>query len=148
MIDDVFIEGIAAREINKSDPLLKASNINIVSYNGLVLLTGQIQNIELARKTEKIVLKVRKVRKVANHLEIGVPTSYIARTNDAYLTSKVITQLLFEKDINNDDYKVLTENGVVYLMGRVTNSDSNGIVKIASHVGGVQKVVKVFEYVD
>ena len=148
MIDDAFINRIAAREISKSDPLLKASNINIVSFNGLVLLTGQIQDEQLSRKAEKIVQKIRKVRKVHNELQIGSPISLVARTNDAWLTTKLRARLISQTDIENDNYKVVTENGVVYLMGTVRKEDSAAIVEIARNVFGVQKVVKVFEYID
>tara|TARA_Y100001960_G_scaffold81148_1_gene86552 strand:- start:567 stop:1133 length:567 start_codon:yes stop_codon:yes gene_type:complete len=148
MIDDEFIERIASREINKSDPLLKAANINIVSFNGLVLLTGQIQDSQLSRKTESVVRKIRKVRKVHNELQIGSPISLVARTNDAWLTTKIRAKLLAETNINNTNYKVVTENGIVFLMGFVSKSDSKSIVEIARNVFGVQKVVKVFEYVD
>ena len=148
MIDDEFIERIAAREINKSDPLLKAANINIVSFNGLVLLTGQIQDSQLSRKTESVVRKIRKVRKVHNELQIGSPISLVARTNDAWLTTKIRTKLLAETNIENNNYKVVTENGIVFLMGVVSKNDSKSVVEIARNVFGVQKVVKVFEYVD
>lgn len=148
MIDDEFIERIASREINKSDPLLKAANINIVSFNGLVLLTGQIQDSQLSRKTESVVRKIRKVRKVHNELQIGSPISLVARTNDAWLTTKIRAKLLAETNINNTNYKVVTENGIVFLMGFISKSDSKSIVEIARNVFGVQKVVKVFEYVD
>ena len=148
MIDDEFIERIAAREINKSDPLLKAANINIVSFNGLVLLPGQIQDSQLSRKTESVVRKIRKVRKVHNELQIGSPISLVARTNDAWLTTKIRAKLLAETNINNTNYKVVTENGIVFLMGFISKSDSKSIVEIARNVFGVQKVVKVFEYVD
>ena len=148
MIDDEFIERIAAREIKKSDPSLKSGNINIVSFNGLVLLTGQIQDAQLSRKTESIVRKIRKVRKVHNELQVGSPISLVARTNDAWLTTKLRAQLLAEANIDNNNYKVVTENGVVFLMGIVSNNDSKAIVEIARNVFGVQKVVKVFEYVD
>ena len=112
------------------------------------MLTVQIQDGQLSRKTESIVRKIRKFRKVHNELQIGSPISLVARTNDAWLTTKIRAKLLAETNINNTNYKVVTENGIVFLMGFISKSDSKSIVEIARNVFGVQKVVKVFEYVD
>ena len=148
IIDDEFIERIAHREISKADERLKAGNVDVISFNGIVLLTGQVESEELKAKAQSIVEGIRKARKVHNEIEIGGPTSMVARTNDSWLTTKVKLKLVNNKDVDADRVKVVTVDGVVYLMGLVPRGQAELAVDVSRSVFGVQKIVKVFEYVD
>jgi osmotically-inducible protein OsmY len=85
---------------------------------------------------------------VFNELQVRKTTTVLARTSDSWLTSKVSSRLVAEKGLNTRGVDVVVEDSVVYLMGPVSRRDANRIATIASRIGGVQRVVKVFEYLD
>ena len=120
----------------------------MVSYNGLILLAGQVATAELKEQAATVAQEVNRVRKVHNELSIGGPISLVARTNDAWLTGKVKSRLVASKEAQGLKVKVVTENGVVYLMGLVTRAQADAVVTVTANVYGVQKIVKVFEYLD
>ena len=91
---------------------------------------------------------MRKVRTVHNELEIAGPTTMMARTNDAWLTTKVKTVLITNPETDAGRVKVVTENGVVYLMGLLSRTESEAAVEKTRQVFGVQKIVKIFEYIN
>jgi osmotically-inducible protein OsmY len=91
---------------------------------------------------------VESVRNVVNEIQIGPPTSYGARSNDSYITSKVKARLLDNKIVSPNYVKVVTEAGTVYLMGMVTRKEAEAAAAVASTTSDVKKVVKVFEYMD
>ncbi|MEQ8689545.1 MAG: BON domain-containing protein [Pseudomonadales bacterium] len=148
IIDDNVLEGVVEREIRKSDQGYKGSHIVVVAYNGLVLLAGQVPNEALRTKASEVTGKLNRVRKVHNELSIGGPISMVARTNDSWLTSKVKTRLVASKQVDGTKIKVQTEAGVVYLMGLIHRHQADAAVEVASQVYGIQKIVKVFEYLD
>ena len=120
----------------------------MVSYNGLVLLLGQVPTEALKAQATSVAQSMRKVRQVHNELSIGGPISYPARTNDAYLSSKVKTKLIAAKEVYGRKVKVVTEDGVVYLMGMVSRAEAERIADSASATQGVRKVVQIFEIFD
>jgi len=151
MIDDEGIEWKVRSAIHDDKPLSSQSHISVVSLDGAVLLVGQTPTEALREQAEKIAKGVENVRAVHNELSIAAPSTYMTRTSDAYITSKVKTSLFNVK--GHDDFdptrvKVVTENGTVYLMGIVYRSEGDAAATQASKVGGVQKVVKLFEYLD
>jgi osmotically-inducible protein OsmY len=117
-----------------------------VSYNRFVLLAGEVPSQEVKDGIGVIALGVENVRNVQNELVIGPNTSASAHANDAYLTSKVKSRFVSENKFQPNHVKVITEDSVVYLMGLVTKKEADDAAEIASTTGGVQKVVKVFEY--
>ena len=147
-IDDLALEPIIKNEIFKSNADFKGSHIVVVSLNGVVLLAGQVATEALREQASTVAQSLRRVRKVHNELTIGGPTSLVARTNDSWLTTKVKTRLVASENTQGLRTKVLTENGVVYLMGIVSRAQADAAVQVASQVYGVQKIVKVFEYTD
>lgn len=147
-IDDAMLENIVEREIRKSDPGYKGSHIVIVSFNGVVLLAGQVPTQGLRDKASDVAQNLRRVRKVHNELSVGGPTSLVARSNDGWLTTKVKTRLIAANEANGTKIKVQTENGVVYLMGLTTRAHADQAIDVAKDVYGVQKIVKVFEYLN
>ena len=122
--------------------------MGVTSFNGQVLLTGQVSSEEEKQAAGAAIKDLRKVRTVHNELEIAGPTSLVARTNDSWLTTKVKTALFTNEDTYAGRVKVVTENGVVYLMGLLSKAESEATVEKTRQVFGVQKIVKVFEYID
>lgn len=147
-IDDKNIETIVAVNIKKAHPDLDQANINVTSFNGVVLLTGQISRKELHQLAGETAQKVNKVRQVYNELQIQSKISFLANLNDSWLKTKVRSRLAFNKEIDSKKVKVVTESGVVYLMGLLTRAQAEKVTEIARTTGGVQKVVRAIEYVD
>ena len=148
MLDDQMLETYVKREISRSLGGLKGSHLVVVSYNDVVLLAGQVPSAAIKDQAEQVADSIDQVRRVHNELEIGGPISYIARTNDSWITTKVKSRLLADKHSHANQIKVVTENSVVYLLGTVPRSDAAQAVEVAKSVYGVQKIVKVFEYMN
>ena len=148
LIDDQTIETTAKVNINKADPNLDLAHLTVTSYNGIVLLTGQVINAELRTLAAETAARVKNVRQVRNELEIGANSGLAARSNDTLLTTKVKSKLLARSDIKDSRVKVVTENGIVFLMGLVTQKEADIASQVAQETSGVQKVVRLFEYVD
>ena len=148
MLDDNVIENLVKREVRKSDPGFATAHLVSVSYNGLVLLVGQVATEALKQQATIAAENIGKVRKVHNELEVGGPISYMARSNDSILTAKLKSKLLVNAETSARKVKVVTENGIVYLMGMLSRVDADRVVDVARSVYGVQKIVKVFEYSD
>ncbi|MBK5105353.1 MAG: BON domain-containing protein, partial [Burkholderiales bacterium] len=124
-------------------------HINVNSYNRNALLTGEAPDVATKTDIERIVREIPNVRGVVNEIQIAGVSSYSARGNDSYLTSKVKTRFIDSNSgISANDVKVVTESGVVYLLGLVTRKEAEAAVEIARTTGGVQKVVRVFEYIE
>ncbi len=148
MIDDEAIEKVVEQEIRKSDPGFKTAHLSVVSYGGMVVLLGQVSSEALKAKAEEVAKGLAKVRRVHNELGVGGSISYMARGNDGILTSKVKTQLIRAKGVPGRMLHVQTENGVVYLIGNVTREEADLAVEAAQKVYGIQKIVKVIDYLD
>ena len=124
-----------------------AGHINVNSFNRRVLLTGEVPDEAAKATAEREVRAVEGVVSVTNELEVAGVSSYTSRSNDALITSKVKLSLADAKDISANSFKVITERGAVFLMGRVTQREGAQAAEIARGVNGVTKVVKVFEYI-
>lgn len=122
-------------------------HVSATSYNRTLLLTGEVAADTDKVAVEQAVTKIEGVRSVVNELVVAGSSSLAARSNDAILTSKVKASFVDAKDVFANAIKVVTERGTVYLMGRVTEREANRASDIARSVGGVQKVVRVFEVI-
>lgn len=147
-LDDESVETKSYVNIKQSDEGFKDAHIVVVSYNGSVLLTGQVPTNELRNKAPDVVRNVRKVKRIYNELQVAGNTSPIVRSNDAWITAKIKTALFATTAVQGYRTKVVTENGVVYLMGLASRAEASRITDIASASYGVQKVVQLFELVD
>lgn len=148
-IDDSLIETKAAVNIAKAHPDLEnGSNIVVASYNGVVLIAGQTPRSELKELAEQAASSVQRVKRVHNELQVLPPSSGLARSNDAWLTTKIKTQMLANQDVPGSRIKVITENGIVYLLGLVSRQEGNRATAVVQGVSGVQRIVKLFEYID
>ena len=145
-VDDEAIEIKAERNID--DELGDKIHVNVTSYNRNVLITGEAIDDATKAKAESIAKSVANVRGVTNELAISAASSRMERNNDAYITTKVKARMLTEHRFPVNYVKVVTEDSVVYLMGIVTHKEADDAVEIARGTDGVQKVVKVFEYLD
>lgn len=148
VIDDQQIETVTKVNLNKAHADLYNAHINVTSFNGVVLLTGQVKSTELRQLASDTATKIKKVRQVYNELQIQGKTSILARTNDSWLTTKVKSKLMANKDIDSGRIKVVTEDGTIYLMGLLSRIEADRAAEIARTTGGVQKVVKAIEYID
>lgn len=120
---------------------------NVESYAGRVLLLGDVPTEADKQQAEEVASKVEQVRQVYNQLRVGDITPLSVRTNDSWLTTKVTTALINTKGVPTRTITVTTERGVVYLMGKVTSTEAQLAAKAASGVGGVNKVVTLFQIV-
>jgi osmotically-inducible protein OsmY len=121
-------------------------HVNVTSFNRSVLLTGEVPDAVTHAAVEKLVAATPGVRTLSNELAIGPLSSLAARTGDTVITSNVKARFLGAKNFNAVHVKVVTEAGVVYLVGTVTEVEANAATEIARTTDGVKKVVKVFEY--
>ena len=123
-------------------------HVNANSYNRRVLLSGEVRDEALKTRIEREIGSIEGVLGVTNELVIGGNSSLGSRSNDALITGKVKAALVDTKDIQSNTFKVVTEAGVVYLMGRVTQREGSLAADAASRVSGARKVVKVLEYIS
>ncbi|MCY1429368.1 BON domain protein [compost metagenome] len=148
-IDDSLIETKVAVNVAKASPDLdKNSHIVVSSFNGIVLLAGQTPRADLKSMAEQAAGQVQRVKKVHNELQVLPPSSILARNNDAWLTTKIKTQMLTDNNIPGSRIKVITENGIVYMLGLLTQQEATRATNLVQGVSGVQKIVKLFEYID
>ena len=123
------------------------ANVNVTSFNRKVLLTGEVPDVAAKIDAERIAGGVENVASIVNELQVAGVSSIGARTNDAILTGKVKGNFVDDKEVLANAFKVVTEAGVVYLMGLVTREEGDRAAQVAARTSGVKQVVKVFEYV-
>lgn len=148
IIEDEAIELKARKALINNDAVNDQVHINFTSYNMYVLVTGEAPSEELRQEIIEMVRTTDKVKHVYNEITVAAPSSMVSRSSDTVLTSKVKTKLLASNDVRGNNVKVVTEKGIVYLMGLTTRKEADAAANIASQTGGVQKVVKLFEYSD
>ncbi|KTC84989.1 BON domain-containing protein [Legionella brunensis] len=130
-----------------TDPGFQDSRILVSSFNQVVLLVGQTPTASLRVMAEKIAQNTPNVRRVYDEVTVDFPIPLSQRTKDTWITSQVRSLMLTKKGLESGSIRIVTENGVVYLMGIVTHEQANLAVSVARQVNGVQKVVKVFQYI-
>ena len=125
----------------------KDGHVNVNSFNRKVLLSGEVRDDAMKATVEREVAGIDGVQSVANELEVTFLSSFTSRSNDTLITGKIKASLVDMKDISAYSFKVVTERGTVFLMGRVTRREGRIAGEIASGVSGVRKVVKLFDYI-
>lgn len=146
-LDDERLEVIASVNINKASPDLKLAHVNVTSFNNILLLTGQVPSNEMKVLAQQTSEKINTVRKVYNELQVKGNTGLLVRTNDSWLSTKVKAVFIADDIVDSSKIKVVVEDGVVYLMGLLTQAEADYATEIASNIIGVQEVVKAFEYI-
>jgi osmotically-inducible protein OsmY len=142
-VDD---EGIEWKVVGLMSENHADAHVNATSFNRRVLLTGEVPTEAMRAKVEKEVRGLPQVRDVVNELQVAGASSMTSRGNDALITSNVKTRMVNNRAFSPSHVKVLTESGVVYLMGLVTPAEGEAAVEVARTTSGVSRVVKVFEY--
>ncbi len=124
------------------------SNINVSVFNNIVLLSGEANTQKTKDDAQQIIQKlVGKQRKIVNTIRIGQPASLASSAEDSWITTKIVSQLFVHRKVNPRQIKIVTEDNVVYLMGRVYENEAKTVINIARHTGGVKKVVTLFRYI-
>ncbi|MEM7405984.1 MAG: BON domain-containing protein [Pseudomonadota bacterium] len=146
LIDDEIIEVKGLTALGEDTELWDQAHLSVTSYNGIVLLSGEAPSAEMKQRAADIVRRIEKVRHVYNEVAIAAPSSVLSRSNDTYLSAKVKSALLSAPDVTANHVKVVTEAGTVFLMGILSRTEANTATEVTRRVGGVQRVVKLFEY--
>ena len=142
-------EGIEFRASNRIKEVIgDKGHVNVTSYNRQVLLTGEVPTAKDRELVEKAVAGVDNVRSVVNELAVMPNSTLTQRSNDTLITGKVKASFVDAKDISLNAFKIVTERNTVFLMGRVTPREVARATEIARCVGGVEKVVRVFEIIS
>tara|TARA_B100000767_G_C19646065_1_gene484667 strand:- start:36 stop:620 length:585 start_codon:yes stop_codon:yes gene_type:complete len=147
-VDDQLIETKATVNLKKSDQRFQSAQVAVNSFNGVVLITGNVAEIDMRAIATKTVSKIRKVRRVNNELNVSPPRANSAKLADAWLSRKVKSRFLFSRDVDSNRVKVVVNDGVIFLMGLVTHAEADNIVEATKKSYGLQKIVRVFEYID
>lgn len=147
-IDDQRLQSIVEVNLGKADPRLAEAHINVMCFNGVVLLTGEVPGADLRQLAGDTTRGINTVRQVHNELGVQSNSTMFSRSNDNWIATKLRTKILSNKDIESDRVKTVVENRVVYLMGLLTREEADLVSEIAAGVEGVQKVVRVIEYIE
>ncbi|MCZ6525445.1 MAG: BON domain-containing protein [Gammaproteobacteria bacterium] len=147
-IEDETIELKAIQAFFTDKEIHEQAHLNATSFNTVVLLTGEAPTEELRQRIVEKVRNIPKVTHVYNEITIAAPSSLMSRSSDTVITTKVKTKLLHDKRTPGTRIKIVTENGVVYLIGLLSRAEADSATEIARHTRGVQKVVKLFQYID
>ena len=143
-VDDQSIELKIATQANSE--FGNRIHLNATSYNGIVLLTGEVPDHGVWASVGNLAKNTEKVRGVHNEMVIGLLSDFSARSNDTYITSKVKTRMIEANKFPPNVVKVVTERSVVYLMGIVSKEEGDAAAEIAATTAGVARVVKFFQY--
>jgi osmotically-inducible protein OsmY len=142
-LDDESIELRGASRLRET--VGDRAHVNINSYNRQVLLTGEVPSEQAKQTAEQVVTQVDSVRAVVNDLAVMPNTTLSQRSSDTFITGKVKASLVDDKNLSVNAFEVVTERGVVYLMGRVTQREADRATQIARTISGVQRVVRIFD---
>lgn len=145
-IEDERIETRGAARIREH--LGDRVHINVTSYNRQVLLTGEVPNEQDKQLAEQVVARVENVRAIINELGVMGPSTLGQRSSDTLVTGRAKANLIDAKDLNSNAFKIVTERGVVFLLGRVTAREADRATDIVRRTSGVQKVVRLFEIIS
>ncbi len=126
----------------------KESNVSVSTFNGVLILTGQVPSVALRQKLDKIAHEASDTKEIYNLTTVSNPVSAITHASDSWITTKVKSQLIADNEIDPSKIKVITENGTVYLIGTVFPDQAIVATDIARSTAGVQNVVRVFTYLE
>ena len=147
-LDDENIELTARRKLNDDNRLGDDIHVNITCYNGTLLLSGEATTAGQRDIVVSLVRTLKGVKRIINEIAVAEPRAFVNTTNDGWITGKVKAKLLGIEGLPSNQIKVVTENSVVYLMGLVTQKEGELAAEATRTVGGINRVVKLFEYLD
>lgn len=146
VVEDEGIEQRAASRLREN--LGDRVHVNVTSYNRQVLLTGEVPTIQDKQLVEQIVSRVDNVRNIVNELGVMGNASLTQRTSDSLVTGRVKAALVDAKDLFANAFKIVTERGTTYVMGRVTEREAKRATEVISSTSGVQRVVRILEIIS
>lgn len=147
-VDDEIIEHKLLTAVHEDDGLSGRVHVNATSFNRRVLLTGEVPGDSLRDRVVEIARGIPGVLAVQNEIELMAPSTLLQRASDALVTGRVKIALLHDRELNAAQVKVVTERGIVYLMGLLRQNEADRATEIARRVAGVQGVVKAMEYIE
>lgn len=147
-IQDQKIASRVTERIRYIPELRDESHIEVTTFNRVVLLTGETPNAAWREEAEKQANTVPYIKRIYNQISVQGPASTLSRTSDYWITTKIKTQMLTMSGLKSGSIKVITEGGVVYLMGIVSREQADMAASVARQVAGVLRVVKIFQYTD
>ena len=147
-VDDESIEIKARKAINDQRDFGDDVHINITSMNGIVLLSGETATEDKRDRALALMRDISGIRRIINEVRVAEPRAFTYTSHDTWITSKVKAKLLGTENIPSSQIKVVTENSVVYLMGLVKQKEGEAAAEATRSVGGITRVVKLFEYLD
>lgn len=145
-LDDETLEEKVAYQLNKDGQLQEEAHLNVIAYNGRILLVGQAPNETAVETAKSIAAGVEGANEVYNQIRIGEKISAAQIAKDSWITTKIKSKLLINGEVKATDVKVITENGEAFLMGNLSEPQANAAAEVASNVDGVTKVIKVIRY--
>lgn len=145
IVDDQAIPIKANLALAKNKTVWKESHISTLSYNNSLLLVGQTKSLNNKQEIERILSPINEIGNIYNQISVSEPISLKTRANDTWITTQVKAKLIASRDVGINRVKVITEDGTVYLMGRLTAEEESNVTDIVRRVSGVNKVITVFE---
>ncbi|WP_373818721.1 division/outer membrane stress-associated lipid-binding lipoprotein [Glaesserella sp.] len=145
-LDDETLEEKVAYNLNKDAQIKEEARISVVSYNGKILLIGQAPNESVKDAAKSVTAGVEGVSMVYNEIRIGEKIGVAQISEDSWITTKIKSKLLVNAEVKTTEVKVITENGEVFLMGNLSETQANAAAEVARNVSGVKKVIKVITY--
>ncbi|MFT3742229.1 MAG: BON domain-containing protein [Gammaproteobacteria bacterium] len=146
MMEDRDMTNLMLKKLGDDPQLREQTHIAVASFNHVMLLAGQASNDALRTRVYQLANSIPNVKRIYNQITVEPPIDSKTEAQDSWITAKVKSLILAERGINSNQVKVVTENGVVYLMGVMTHGQADTVADVASHVSGVTQVVKIFEY--
>ena len=149
VIEDQVIETKIIVNMKSQNAAFKQAHFDVISHNGVVLLIGQVESEQLKMLATEIASQASiKIKRIHNELEVTEKSSFMDRSSDLWIATKVRTLMLTDNKVPSSQVRVIAENGAIYLMGLIRQSDGDNAANVARNVSGVTKVVKVFEYIN
>lgn len=150
VLDDQTVEINALARLLRDDQLRTQTHINTTCYNGMLVLTGEAPTEALRQRAVSLLSSIPNVKRVQNEIILAAPSSLMSRSSDSLIASKAKVALFDVKLEGFDPTRVniIAENGVVFLLGLLRHHEADAVVEVVRRVGGVQRVVKLFEYID
>ncbi len=146
-LNDNYITMKAERSIYVDTSRFENTHVSVSCFNGVVLISGQVENAAQRREIENIVKKIPGVKEIHNVTVISAPLSALTQVSDTWITTKIKSKLIATNEIDPSQIKVITENGIVYLMGIIPTEQAEIAIDLARTTDGVQSVIKVFSYI-
>lgn len=145
-VDDEILEEKVAYNINKDAQIKDEARINVVAYNGKVLLIGQAPSFDVIENAKNLAAGAEGVTEVYNEIRQGEKIGFMQISKDSFITTQIKSKLLVNSQVKATEVKVVSENGEVFLMGKLSPTQAEAATNVARNISGVVKVVKVFSY--